>query len=70
MSAEPKLVAILTDSLGDEGCSDAEIEAAWITEAQRRWEEIRSGGSKTVPLAEVIAKLGAKLASARPRASS
>lgn len=64
-----ELATILTDSLGEEGASEAEIEAAWIAEAQRRWEEIRSGRSKTVPLEEVTAKLRSKLESARARTS-
>lgn len=68
-SERAELATILTDSLGEEGSSDAEIEAAWIAEAQRRWEEIRSGRSKTVPLEEVTAKIRAKLESARARAS-
>jgi putative addiction module component (TIGR02574 family) len=66
-SERAELATILTDSLG-EGSSDTEIEAAWIAEAQRRWEEIRSGRSKTVPLEEVTAKIRSKLASARARA--
>jgi putative addiction module component (TIGR02574 family) len=48
---------------------DTEIEAAWIAEAQRRWEEIRSGRAKTVSLEEVTTKLRAKLENARARAS-
>jgi putative addiction module component (TIGR02574 family) len=68
-SERAELAAILNDSLGEEASSDAEIEAVWIAEAQRRWEEIRSGRSKTVPIEEVTAKLKAKLESARARAS-
>jgi putative addiction module component (TIGR02574 family) len=66
-SERAELAAILTDSLGEEGSSDAEIEAAWIAEAQRRWEEIRSGRAQTVPLEEATAKIRAKLESARAR---
>ena len=68
-SERAELAAILTDTLGEQGSSDAEIEAAWVVEAQRRWEDIRSGRSKTVPLEEVTAKLRAKLERARARAS-
>jgi putative addiction module component (TIGR02574 family) len=68
-SERAELAAILNDSLGEEASSDAEIEAVWVAEAQRRWEEIRSGRSKTVPIEEVTAKLRAKLESARARAS-
>jgi putative addiction module component (TIGR02574 family) len=68
-SERAELATILTDSLAEEGSSDTEIEAAWIAEAQRRWEDIRSGRSKTVPLEEVTARLRSKLQSARARAS-
>jgi putative addiction module component (TIGR02574 family) len=68
-SERAELAAILNDSLGEEASSDAEIEAVWVAEAQRRWEEIRSGRSNTVPIEEVTAKLRAKLESARARAS-
>lgn len=51
-----ELAAILADSVGD-GSSEAEIEAAWIAEAKRRLEDIRSGKSKPVPSEEVEREL-------------
>jgi len=51
-----ELAAILTDSIGGKS-SDAEIDAAWIAEAKRRLEDIRSGRSQTVPWEEVEREL-------------
>ena len=64
-----KLAAILADSIGD-GHSDEEIEAAWVAEAKRRLEDIRSGKSKTIPWEEVDRKLRAMLEGARNRRAS
>ncbi|MFV8751585.1 addiction module protein [Nannocystaceae bacterium ST9] len=64
-----ELAAILTDSIGD-GSSAAEIEAAWIVEAKRRLEDIRSGKSKTLPFEEVDRKLRAMIERARVRQAS
>jgi putative addiction module component (TIGR02574 family) len=64
-----ELAAILADSIGD-GHSEEEIEAAWIAEAKRRLEDIRSGKSKTVPWEEVRGKLRAMLEGARQRRAS
>lgn len=57
-----ELAAILADSIGD-GHTEAELEAAWIAEAKRRLEDIRSGKSRTVPSEEVEAELDAIIAS-------
>lgn len=57
-----EFAAILADSIGD-GHTDAELEAAWIAEAKRRLENIRSGKSHTVPSEEVEAELDAIIAS-------
>lgn len=46
------LAAVLKDSVGD-GSSAEEIEAAWLDEAERRRDELRSGRAKTVPWEEV-----------------
>jgi putative addiction module component (TIGR02574 family) len=51
-----ELAAILTDSIGD-GSSPAEIEAAWIAEAKRRLESIRSGKSETAAWEDVEREL-------------
>ena len=64
-----ELAAILADSIGD-GHSDEEIEAAWVAEAKRRLEDIRSGKSKTIPWEEVDRKLRAMLEGARNRRAS
>jgi putative addiction module component (TIGR02574 family) len=47
-----ELAAILTDSIGD-GHTEEEIDAAWIAEAKRRLEDIRSGKAQTIPSEEV-----------------
>lgn len=64
-----ELAAILADSIGD-GSPEAEIEAAWIAEAKRRLEDIRSGKSKTIPWEQVDRKLRAMLDGARNRPAS
>lgn len=51
-----KLVERLLESFEVE--ADAEAEAAWIAEAQERYEEIR-GGAPTEPAAEVFRRLRA-----------
>jgi len=61
-----ELVAMLADSIGD-GSSDEEIEAAWLAEAKRRLEDLRSGRSKPVSFDEVNQKLRAMLDRARER---
>ena len=35
---------------------DPDIEAAWIEEAEHRWQRLRSGATDTVPWAEVRAQ--------------
>ncbi len=64
-----ELAAILADSIGD-GSSEEEIEAAWIAEAKRRLEDIRSGKSRTTPWEDVNRKLRAMLEGGRGRDSS
>ena len=44
-----------------DGAPDTEIEAAWLAEAQKRYEELRSGTVKAVPADEVIRKARARL---------
>lgn len=44
-----------------DGTPDGEIEAAWLAEAQKRHEELRSGKVKAVPADEVIRKARARL---------
>jgi len=40
---------------------DAEIAEAWNEEAERRYQEIRSGSAKTIPAAEALAQLRERL---------
>lgn len=40
------------DSLG--GFADAEIEKAWMDEANRRWQEIKDGKASCIPAEEVM----------------
>jgi putative addiction module component (TIGR02574 family) len=44
---------------------DAEIDKAWVEEANRRWEAYLRGEVQTVPAEEVFAKLGTKRGKAR-----
>jgi putative addiction module component (TIGR02574 family) len=50
------LVGLLIESL-EAGEPDADVEAAWAAEAERRWQEIESGQVKTIPWEEVRANL-------------
>ena len=51
-----ELAAILIESIGG-GSPDADVEAAWIAEAKRRLEDVRSVKSETVPWADVEREL-------------
>lgn len=53
-----ELAAILIDSIGD-GRSDTEIDAAWLAEAKRRLEAVRSGSATLVPTEVVERELEA-----------
>lgn len=44
------LVGLLIESLEAGEGSDEDVEAAWVAEAERRWQEIESGSVKTIPL--------------------
>ncbi len=44
-----------------DGTPDQEIEAAWLAEAQKRYEELKSGTVKAVPADEVIRKARERL---------
>jgi len=53
---------LLRDLLADlDGKKDPGVEAAWLEEAQKRYEEPRSGKVKGVPADEVIRKARAGL---------
>ena len=53
---------LLRDLVADlDGTRDPEIEAAWLKEAQKRYEELRSGAVKAIPANEVIRKARAGL---------
>ncbi len=49
------LAGLLIESL--EPPPDPDVEEAWAREAERRWNEIQSGAVRTIPWAEVRAKL-------------
>ena len=51
------LVGLLIESLEAAEEPDADVEAAWAAEAERRWQEIESGAVKTIPWEEIRAKL-------------
>lgn len=55
-SERATLVGLLIESL-EATETDADVEAAWAAEAERRWQEIESGQVKTIPWEEVKAKL-------------
>jgi putative addiction module component (TIGR02574 family) len=55
-SERATLVGLLIESL-EAGEADADVEAAWAAEAERRWQEIESGQVKTIPWEEVRANL-------------
>lgn len=48
--------------IGD-GSSDAEIDASWKAEVERRIAEIDSGAAELIPLEDVLARLDAKILS-------
>lgn len=53
---------LLRDLVADlDGVADREIEAAWLEEAQRRYDQLRSGTVQAVPADEVIRKARASL---------
>jgi putative addiction module component (TIGR02574 family) len=49
------LAGLLLESL--ESRPDPEVEEIWAIEADRRWQEIKSGAVQTIPWQEVRAKL-------------
>ena len=51
-----RLAERLIASLDD----DAEVEAAWIEEVQRRDEELRSGAVKAIPLEDALTTIRAR----------
>jgi len=46
-----------------DGSSEAEIDAAWKAEVERRLDEIDSGAVELVPVEDVLARLHAKIQS-------
>ena len=56
-SERATLVGLLIESLEATETEDPEVEAAWASEAERRWQEIESGQVKTIPWEEVRADL-------------
>ena len=57
------LAAMLEDSIRGESCS--EIDAAWLDEAERRREEVRSGRAQLVPWRDVRREMFEMLERAR-----
>ncbi len=55
-----RLVLQLLASLEESGESAEEIEKLWIAEAERRFQELRSGVVQGIPAGEVFAALRAK----------
>jgi putative addiction module component (TIGR02574 family) len=61
LSERSALTRILIQTLDAEPAEDAEeVQQAWQVEVEKRVDEILSGRVKTVPAAEVFAKLRAK----------
>jgi putative addiction module component (TIGR02574 family) len=48
--------AFLLDKLWEslDGVPDADVEKAWLEEAERRWQELESGKVKAIPEAQVM----------------
>ena len=61
-SERAELARALIASLDEEGeeLTEAEWEAAWAPELERRMRRLESGESKTTPVEEVMAELRAK----------
>ena len=53
-----EIAAILVDSIGD-GRPEAEIDAAWLAEARRRLDDVRSGRAILIPTEDVERELEA-----------
>lgn len=62
-----ELILVLRDSLGDDASSSEEIEAAWVAEAQRRLEAVRSGREQPIAAEVVDVELEAIIEQAEPR---
>jgi putative addiction module component (TIGR02574 family) len=59
INARGELAARLLESLEP---SDAEIRERWISEAERRAEDLRSGRVRSEPIGQALARIRAKLA--------
>lgn len=62
-----ELILVLRDSLGHDTSSSEEIEAAWVAEAQRRLEAVRSGREQPIAAELVDVELEAIIEQAEPR---
>lgn len=58
-----RLAVRLLASLEEEAESPEEVERLWLSEAEQRFEELRTGVVRGVPAREVFAQLRAKLTS-------
>lgn len=54
-----EVASFILQSLGDSS-DQAQIDAAWKEELQRRWQEIEEGKVQGIPAKEVIARLRGK----------
>lgn len=57
-SLRARLAEALLDSLEE---ADSEIDLAWANEAERRYQELRSGSVKGISAADALAKARARL---------
>jgi len=57
-SVRARLAEALLDSLDE---PETELDRAWSAEAQRRYEEIKSGAVRSSPASEVLARVRARL---------
>ncbi|MGB5540483.1 MAG: addiction module protein [Gammaproteobacteria bacterium] len=53
---------LLRDLIADlDGDMDQDVEEAWLVEVERRYKEIKQGGSELIPAEEVFARVRAHL---------
>jgi hypothetical protein len=61
--ARAHLAEVLESSLEDDGMDDQQIADEWAQEAHRRLQEILTGEAETIPAADAVARLRARLRS-------
>ena len=61
LSADDRM-HLLRDLIADlDGSMDEDVEKAWLEEAERRYKELKGGGSELIPAEEVFAQARARL---------